>query len=415
MGFNVKELQRKGMDAVNKTTDGVETVVNNTVGDIRNILGHISECAAHIDQIRILALHRAIQYHSTAMQAMIAAEIIPSKLVEDVLNKLLGDGNLPEPRRPRLLHLHNPEVVWKGGSYNITEFDIQKDDINPQRTPYIFVHGMMFSADDSSAYDFYKQFELEARMFNNDTGANYSHADIYLVSYDSDLTDELKLLVRKGIEVIVRDTVIGDDAEFLYFAVLWRIMVERAENAGRVIAPFLERLARIDTPKPVEGMAISHSLGDYVIANASKIFLTQNPNLKVFNNWWCMASALPADAFTNTGSYTISPKIAVNQEDPEAKPGTILWFSRMDAILSYIFPSANNGSLALGVTGALEHTYPLYNLDVTACTHITHMGKDGYFRLLGKSIRLRLGTQLWPGLLCEDLWPMFSGNPAAKI
>ncbi|AZJ24571.1 hypothetical protein CT694_34595 (plasmid) [Bacillus wiedmannii bv. thuringiensis] len=405
MGFDVKKLQKKGMDAVNKVTSGVETIGKNTINDISNILGHVSECAAHIDQIRLLVMHRAIQYHSTAMQAMIGAEIIPCELVEKVLDRIFGE--IPEPKRPRLLRLNNPEVVWNGGDYNITEVDIQNEVIDQFRTPYIFVHGMMFPAENQNAFNFYKMFELEARMFNNDTGADYSRADIYLISYDSDLTDELDLLIRKGIEAEVGDVIIGDDAEYLYFAILWRVMVERAEAAGHMLAPFLERLMRLDYPLPVEGMAISHSLGSYVIASAAKDFLTQFPNSKVFNKWWCMASALPADAFTNTGSYTISPKIAANRE---GEPGTTLWFSRMDAVLSYVYPLANNGSMALGVTGALEHTYPLHNLDVTLCTHLTHTGDDGYFRLLGKSIRWRLGTELWPGLLCEDPWPIFSVN-----
>lgn len=342
-------------------------------------------------------MERYIQYETIYVRSLIEAGIIPATLVRKIQDRILGA--VDPPPEPILFHLENPECVWTGEPPKMVEFDTSSRSPRTRVYPLIFVHGMQYVRKKEDAYKFYEEFEKATRLFKGERDPDSDEYDVYILSYDSDLTNETNLLIRRALEAELA-TNVEDDSPLLYLAILWRELVNRARYAGeKCLTPLFHSIFRLDEQKSKSGYIISHSLGNEAVAFAANKYYSgrENTYIPICKSWWCMAAAIPADAFTNTGDYGVTPKISND---------TIVWFSRTDEVLSLLYPMGNTAPsgepmLALGVTGALQHQYPLTNLDVTLCTDITHEVGNGYFRKLSKNIRWRLGIDMWPGRLCE--------------
>jgi hypothetical protein len=126
-----------------------------------------------------------------------------------------------------------------------------------------------------------------------------------------------------------------------------------------------------------------------VTAHAAQSYLKTRPDVfGLFNFWFCMAAALPANAFTNTGAYTEAPRIEVPEDG--IRFSTSVWFSLLDlGLVPYNY--ANHHS-ALGQTGSLQSVYPIFDFNVLNIVDGEHRSKD-YFKLLGPVIRSILGTE----------------------
>ncbi|WP_315074482.1 hypothetical protein [uncultured Clostridium sp.] len=395
MGWNIKAAENLAKGAVNSFKKESNKFIENTSNDINNYVNHTLNCLADIDQIRIRAMERFIQYETGYVGALIEAGIIPAKLVRMIQDQIFGTVKYDPPVMYRLAH---PSCVWTGAPPELVPFDIRTEKPRKGVKPFIFVHGMLYNQSKTSAYGFYKPFEKSVKMYRDKTSDNDTDdVDIYILSYDSNITDETNLIIRRAIEAEIGTTVTGQST-LIFLAILWRDLVERAREAGEIhLLPFFREIVRQDDRGSKSGIIVSHSLGNEAVAFAAQE-LSYGP---ICDSWWCMAAALPADSFTNTGSYSHAPLISGTNDG-----STIVWFSRTDATLSSLYPLGNtapNGEpmLALGVTGALQHEYPLSNLDVSLCTDITHEVRQGYFSKLSKNMRCRLGLEPWPELLCE--------------
>ncbi|WP_044797055.1 hypothetical protein [Bacillus cereus] len=395
-GISLKSMQEKATKSIGDAQRIGKAIINNTIDDIGFIFNSAEECLKELDKVRLRATHRAIEYHTFYRRTMIDLGIIPKELIDEVWRRVFGDVGEGDAN-PRLFHLTNPyTAVWEDPSKRIMkEINISDLTFPTGRAPFIFVHGAGYRGQENEAFAFYHSFEKEAKMFNN-TVKDYSNADIYIVSYDSLITNNSRIIIKNAFESIL-GPVSDDDAPLLFSAVMWRVWEKRAEvTAQDVILPFMKKISESGIEAPSLGAgAITHSLGCYAMAYAAQLFIQEisEPALRPFKFWFCMAAALPANAFTNTGDFPLAPRIAgpaVN--GPEY--GTSVWFSNFDLILGGLYTLLANQHFAMGETGALVSAHGLTNLDVTMCTNEVHNDFE-YFPLVKHEIRSALGTELW--------------------
>ncbi|MEH7126150.1 hypothetical protein V7127_23340, partial [Bacillus sp. JJ1773] len=304
-------------------------------------------------------------------------------------------GDLKKSIIPRIFKVVDPFNSECGQNHNnLVEIDENIYQFPPDRIPYLFIHGIEYSDDPCETFSFYRGFEDVVGMFdkNRQDGPDYSNVDIYLVNYDSKITDEEKTIIRAGFKTVLGEPVVGN-APDLFAVVIWREFVRRAEEtAVTKVIPFLRKLA--DAKLLIQGRAITHSLGSYLLAYAGNAI---NPSESIFQSWFCMAAAMPSDAFTSTGKFKYAPSIAGGPED--INYGTSIWYSAFDKVLTFIYPLANRHP-AMGQTGGLIPIRALTDYDVTLCVREAHMLRDGYFQRLGPTLRYFFGTQVWPGKPC---------------
>ncbi|MDA2116714.1 hypothetical protein PDN31_15295 [Bacillus cereus] len=394
---NLGDVAKTVTNTVNDVKNNTEQLINNTVGDIQSILGNVAACAREMDRIRLRVTNRAIEYQTVVMRQVLDSKVLPVGLIDKVWD-LIGWRVKKNPN-PRIFRLENPKnCIWdKSESEILTEIN-ENAPLPPDKIPYVFVHGIQNGAFKSEAFKFYRNFELAARMFNpSNPQANYSNVDIYIVSYDSKLTDEEGLIIREGISSVLASPVSGD-APDLYAAVMWKEWERRAQiTAENKILPFLKQISQSN----IKGAnAITHSLGCYALAYAANKFFIEQPSMRPpFYSWFCMAAAIPANSFTSTGIFNKAPFIAGIPDNPGI--GTSVWFSYLDSALSTLYVIANKYA-ALGQTGALQSQIPVTNIDTSRCTKGVHMVDEvnkygvvipGYFTLLGPLIRSIFRTE----------------------
>ncbi|MGH1232149.1 hypothetical protein ACQVT0_25630 [Bacillus toyonensis] len=303
---------------------------------------------------------------------------------------------------PKILHLKNPrESVWgnSGGVIESPKFDqIDPDSFifDVTREAWVFIHGMLykavakdgsdFSSDEQlDVFDFFANFENEARIFNPDPGIpnppDTSKIDIYLISYDSEMSDEDEMIIKTALE----EFIIGNNIAPSATAVFWKEMKIRAAETASHIKPFLAKLIKAN-----RGRAITHSLGCYVLAHAAQQIVEQNIENRAFSSWWCMSPALPSDAFSNTGDFNLAPLIAGQYID--LREGTSVWYSLGDIMLQIVYPFGEC-TTSLGMTGlGVNDDGWAHDFDITSITDVHHGPGREYITRLGPYIRRALNT-----------------------
>ncbi|PFU19512.1 hypothetical protein [Bacillus cereus] len=372
--INLGEAQRRIEDVGRAVGNAVDGLVDNTVGDIGYILGQAGDCLQNLDNIRVRVMNRAAEYHTAIMRIIVDAGIIPADLIEAVWELISGD--LAADPNPRLFKIIEPEkLVYSGTSVKETDFK----EVNPNdplevgRRPYVFIHGKNYGSGCLEAFEFYKDFEKNIQWFKN--GKDYSNVDFYLVSYDTRMTDENMTLIRKAISAITGGLVTGTGMLF-FWAVMWRELERRAQITGDYILPLLQKMNDAD----VYGRIISHSLGCFTAAHMSSRYIDERRGDRppVFN-WLCLAPAIPANAFTNTGMFENAPRVAVGPDGPGY--GTSVFYSYGDLVLFGLYGLLANYHTAMGNIGALESKHPLNNIDVTHLVRDAHLGYDYWSRI----------------------------------
>ncbi|MEK4058307.1 MULTISPECIES: hypothetical protein [Paenibacillus] len=390
--LSIKKMEQTVKKAGSDLGNATNTIINNTVSDIRNILSNLGDCASAIDNIRLRATHRAIQYHTSVARILKETEVYPVELIERIYNSIADLLKIPDSEvEIRLYHLINPgPAVWESQPRDMQVIDPDTISLPQDRVPFVFIHGVE-NQGETDAFEFYKKFEKSAWMYNHNVpGVDYSSVDIYIVSYDAKISNENHQIIKSAFESA--GVIVDGDAPGMFAAVMWKEWVRRARLTSDKIMPFLNKMKYL--PHNYRGLAVTHSLGCEVMANAGHRLIENDPDLEpAFIRWWCMAAALPSDAFSNTGLYPSAPRIAMNY--PLEKPGTTVWFSASDSLLSTLYFIAND-HFAMGQTGAhMIDQYAHYiNNDVTLCVLEAHM-TDTYFPRLGTTIRKYLGTQIW--------------------
>ncbi|MGL5352872.1 MAG: hypothetical protein ACRDA5_06040, partial [Clostridium sp.] len=265
----------------------------------------------------------------------------------------------PDPKA-KIFHLIDPN-----DSSSAVEVDIKNFNFPEGRYPCVFVHGMGYDATKESAYSFFRSFEDVVNVFNH---PKYKEHDIYLVSYDTKLTDEISSKIRIVLSELLRINPAGD-ATPLILSVFWRELENRAKLTGDYILGFLEKLANFTKENNTYGFALTHSLGCFTLASAAQKLIEKDNSNIAFKNWLCMAAALPASGFAGTGDFNLAPLIAGPTDGPSY--GTSVWYSRMDLVLNIPYTFAN-GHLAMGVTGPLKNLNILTPMDVTLKVREAH-------------------------------------------
>ena len=174
-------------------------------------------------------------------------------------------------------------------------------------------------------------------------------------------------------------------------AVFWRELERRANLTGEHLATYFPNLDNNNR----RALIVSHSLGCFASATALKTFALQSANVIPFNIWLCMAGALPANAFTESGFFKESLDVvalpvrssrssAIGVDFPRL--GTFALFSYFDLVLGTAYVFANS-TLALGQTGALIPVKHVENINVTDLAGETHTISNGYFQKVGALLR----------------------------
>jgi len=413
LAWKPKLSMKNVTNAINEVGEFAQTVIDNTQDDINFILGQaedcIRTCGASVDQVRIRVQNRQIQYYTTVIEALTRNFLIPIDLIEFAYEHL--QRKLRKYPNPKIFHFENPWILW--GNYTcpnnpndvcpepiLTEIIPEEVELKEDRDPYIFIHGMVYEAtkkdgsdlsrsEPTNAFGFYSIFENQAKMFINLPPEQRDKIDIYLVEYDSEMSEKEEDIIRNFlIERILIDL---NPYEFLIIAaIFWREMEKRAKETGDYILPFIEKLRDKN-----QGSVITHSLGGYVMAHsAHKIIDTKGySDYKKITKWWCLSPALPSDAFTNTGDFEKAPFIAGPMPGEELWLATTVWYSLADIVLMLIYPLANYHP-ALGQTGigVVETRGYVRDINITKTTLTTHGPGGAYMERLGPCIRKFLRT-----------------------
>ena len=389
MAFDLGELERKTTSIVRDTQRLGEAFIENTMNDIDAIIGDVEACGQHLEAIRVRVSNRAVEYQTGIFRILVDTEILPATLIEEVWLQVASE--LAVEPNPQLFKLDNPEqAVWNGAqpsftpippSYSFPDF----------RNAFFILHGMGYDGSNKQAFDsMYKPFEKSARMFNGDTSWK-RFSDIYLVAYDTRLTDEARTIIRKGFASVLGQQVVGS-APNTIGAVLWRELERRANLTGEYLAVYLSSLS---APPHASGFVVAHSLGCFASAAALKSYALRSTNARrVISQWLCMAAALPANALTNSGIFEESLNAVTSLAPPF---GTFVLFSWFDLVLGAAYTPLVNETLAMGQTGALIPVQPLANSNVSRLVGETHAISDGYLDKVGPVIRAIYGTTLASG------------------
>ncbi|PNK22787.1 hypothetical protein CBR59_29850 [Bacillus thuringiensis] len=379
------------LDQLGKQTKSILTSVRNSstdivklvYTDISEILGS-TRCRDYLTPINSIVIDRESQHQTIVNKILMDQGCYPTELINKV-RETLADSIEQNPKT-QILKLNNPkEFAWQEGiEASWDPIDLNTVTFPHGRIPFVFVHGPQYEElskpenNHNNAFNFYKLFEKYAAwLFKDDSNPPI---DIYLVSYDTSLEDDKKKLLIDAFATASGEEVTGEST-FLFFIVIWKELVRRAEKAGEDIKRFLEKLSNSE----IEGaIAITHSLGCHVLAHAAHQLREDQPLLDAFLSWFCMAPTLPSDAFTSTGKFRYAPGIIRRTGD--SYETTTVWYSKFDSILTSHYFLANKGCLAMGQTGAGQFPEIAYDIDVTNNVHVYHDSAK-YYELLGTSIR----------------------------
>ncbi|MFD5020224.1 hypothetical protein ACFWMP_15080 [Paenibacillus sp. NPDC058367] len=290
IGGSLGKWSNEAKGAVRDAGQMADQFYKNTIGDITDSLGNISQCLASLDKIRIRVMERTIEYHTAALRVLIRSNYVEQEIIETVWHMVKND--IRRSPEPAIYHLPNPK-----SSVGAKKIDIESHVFPKNKYPSILVHGMGYNASLDDAYSFYRDFEDHVDVFSD---SRYADHDIYLVSYDTELTDESDSIIRAAIELLL-GMIPGGDLEPLVLGVFWRELERRASLTGDYIFPFLKRIKQ-EVPTAL-GFAVTHSLGCFTLASASQKLLSENRNNKIFSKWLCMAAALPAMPLLKQGVF----------------------------------------------------------------------------------------------------------------
>lgn len=374
IGGTLGEWSDKAIDTVQQVGDAVQGMYDNTINDIQATLGDVGDCLAAMDNIRLRVTQRTIEYNTMVVRALLDANFLSREVIEEVWKLVKLD--IRRDPHPAIYYVPRPF-----NSETAIKIDPETYVFPPRRKPCLFVHGKGYSAKKKAAYSFFWDIEEHVKIFSE---GHSELNDVYLVSYDTDLTDEDEAIIRAAFQLLLGIGPTGE-ADPLILAVFWRELERRAAITGDYILPFLRRLAEFQTPdSSLSGFAITHSLGCFTFASAAQKLIRENESNRCFDKWLCMAAAIPSNGFTATGRFTFAPLIAGEGNGPVV--GTSVWYSRLDLILNIAYTLAT-GHLAMGVTGLLISIPRIYisDMDVTEITKEDH--HIAYFKKLGKKLR----------------------------
>ena len=203
------------------------------------------------------------------------------------------------------------------------------------RPPILFIHGVEFEGPDEVMKD------LVMPMLSILGQRHTMDREIYLFSWNSLITNHKRLSAVLDCSFMERVKIAATELPKCrsYLSDIER----RAKEAARILLPFAVEWSAENRTGPT---VITHSMGGLVWAETIKILAEASSMLSKPGIWWSLQPALPRSALSDGGDYEIIPRIYCGGESSKA----LIWYSRMDLILSSIYLLAK-GSFALGQRG----------------------------------------------------------------
>ncbi|AXN37234.1 hypothetical protein [Peribacillus butanolivorans] len=388
---SMKDIGNKLSKATSKVADTTQKLLMGVGEDLEGLIDNTRECInsaldcggniyKEIDDFRNKNILRIIDHHIAINQLLLEIGTIPIELIREVYDRVQKE--LRKEIKPVIYKVINPKAAVWDGNVELEEISIPYT-FPENRTPFIFIHGAFNKQNKDTAFDFYKPFEDEVKMFK-DLPTEFKYIDIYIVSYDTELTDEYEWIIRKGFELSlgpITDPEPNPEPN-MFAAVFWSELIKRAEEVGDALVPFLKGIAeQVNKEQIGRGTIISHSLGCHVFAHAAQSFIKESGGTSsIFSEWLCMAAALPMGSLEPGGKYSEANK-AIDVDNPSVG----VYHSYLDGILSTAYIAAT-GNLAIGQVGVLMKQSNIYNRNVTLEVNVIHTISDGYFAKLGEEL-----------------------------
>ena len=279
---------------------------------------------------------------------------------------------------------------------------------------FFYVHGAFYNGGPNVAFDDFAYLENGVGLFRNaiaDTsptgevqtlcpewGKKQGYVDascpcrcrLFILGYDTSLSTAAKGLINKAIGTVLGGSVTGS-SDVLNTAVAWREMERRGAAAGDYLAGLL---SQIDDPYfSGEYHMFSHSLGCFTVAHAAQAIYTAHPDWPyLFVSWYCMAGAVPADAFAPTGRFPQAPKLIPSVSYLGDGWGQLkVYYSLVDDVLSAAYMLAA-GQPAMGQFGSTSQpaVANFGNVDTRTLTGAIH-GPFGYLQPVAPLMRTDYG------------------------
>ncbi|GBF89899.1 hypothetical protein Rsub_02603 [Raphidocelis subcapitata] len=342
---------------VGAVTGGVDSLMN----DVGAVFQGAGECLASLDQVRLKVGAQSIKDLKNTMAAIEAAGMLPLDLIY-AATEIAAPQLLKDPK-PQLWRLLNPyESTW-GVPQQAPQFQKITDpatQIPRGLLSHYFVHGAMYTGKPSYAfYNYYLAFENYAKYFqsvpNRDWTCDNSTCAIYILTYDSDITDADEGIARQAIVTVLGSIAasvpVTGPAGFLAAAVIWRELKRRARIAGAYLKNVV---ATLPHGKEMWGYSFiySHSLGNQVVAHAFHTQYTESPgDSGRFKGWYAFAAAIPAFSFAPVGGIYSKALLAVTSGGYPYNGVIWVYSSLKDEALSVLYYLAN-GHFAMGQVGA---------------------------------------------------------------
>lgn len=385
----LKDLNKKAKKTVSDVSQATQNFVQGTTEDIHDFVNTAVECTLSSHEILLKHHLRVLQYDIVLRRILIDSGTLPVEFIRQAFE--IAQKKLRKKIKPVIYKLNNPhEAVWKDENKKELEEVAIPFSFPEQRTPYIFIHGAFNKQNKDTAFDFYKPFEKEVKMFE-DPSFNMDK-DVYIISYDTELTDEYEWAIRSAFERILGPITDPEPnpAPDLFAAVFWNELTSRAEETGEDLIPFFKGLSElVQTSEFPTAKIFTHSLGCHVFAHAAHSLIKEAPQMtEFFSEWYCMAAALPIGSLASGGQFGDANKVVLGSSENSGSCygyGVSVWYSRLDSILSTAYFLAT-GTLAIGQTGALvtdSNRRNIWDFDVTDKVGLTHTITDEYFSKLG--------------------------------
>ncbi|GBF89898.1 hypothetical protein Rsub_02602 [Raphidocelis subcapitata] len=409
--IDLESLATTAQQGINAVVGVVTTGIDNLISNVGFVFEGVGECLASLDKVRLKVQEQAVKDLQGTIGAMETAGMLPVDLIY-AASEVAAPQLVKDPK-PQLWRLLNPyECTW-GVPKQPAHFQAITDpatQIPHNLVSHFFVHGAMYNGKPGYAYNnYYLAFEYRAKYFksvpNRFWTCDNSTCAIYILTYDSDITDADEGIARQAIVTVlgsIAATVpVTGPAGFLAAAVIWRELKRRARIAGAYLRNVVATLPHGDAIEWGQGnfYIYSHSLGNQVVAHAFHTQYTASPNDGGrFRGWYAFAAAIPASSFAPIGGIYSKALLALNHHMRSwPYQGTVRIYSSLkDEALSVLYYVAN-GHFAMGQVGPrpppdfVEGTGLVFNhRDTMSLTGTAHspfaskmsIAKTGYFQKL---------------------------------
>jgi hypothetical protein len=222
------------------------------------------------------------------------------------------------------------------------------------QTPIVFIHGVEYSGPEEAMRD------LVLPMLEALGPSRVRDRPIYIFAWNSLLTNDVRIFDLYQGNLKARAKLLFKE---LPRCKTYLLDVERrAREAAKALLPFA---VEWNAENRVGPTVITHSMGGLVWAETLKKLYEASEMLTKPGVWWSLQPAMERRSFSKGGDYEVIPKIYTGRESAKA----MIWFSRMDFILSSIYMLSKRG-LALGQWGSINSEVP--QRDVTRWAREAH-------------------------------------------